>query len=179
VKNSISGRFGVGGNGGGDAHLDTERCALPLPMHSTSGACREYSLRPRWRRFAPARAGRDTAAARTLPQIFVPDDVPLDVSDDAAKIGLELAQAPVGALELMRMGVALMLDQCQLADPPIGLAQAHPKLLSQAHQPLACPVSLASVGNITAFGCTVVSITTRARSDGFIACVRLATARLS
>jgi hypothetical protein len=29
---------------------------------------------------------------------------------------------------------------------------------------------LASVGNITAFGCTVVSITTRPRSDGFIAC---------
>src|SRR5262249_5427182 len=39
--------------------------------------------------------------------------------------------------------------------------------------------SLASVGNITAFGCTVVSITTRARSDGFIASVRVATARLS
>src|SRR5215475_10201688 len=39
--------------------------------------------------------------------------------------------------------------------------------------------SLASVGNITAFGCTVVSITTRARSDGFIASVLVATARLS
>jgi len=39
--------------------------------------------------------------------------------------------------------------------------------------------SLASVGNITAFGCTVVSITTRARSDGFIASVRGATAKLS
>src|SRR5262245_11929570 len=39
--------------------------------------------------------------------------------------------------------------------------------------------SLASVGNITTFGCTVVSITTRARSDGFIASVRVATARLS
>src|SRR5262245_2561177 len=37
--------------------------------------------------------------------------------------------------------------------------------------------SLASVGNITAFGCTVVSITTRASSDGFIASVRVATAR--
>src|SRR5215467_366633 len=39
--------------------------------------------------------------------------------------------------------------------------------------------SLASVGNITAFGCTVVSITTRARSDAFIASVRVATAKLS
>ncbi len=72
--------------------------------------------------------------------------MPFDVADDAAKIGLELAQAPVGALELMRMGVALMLDQCQLADPPIGLAQPHPKLLSQAHQPLACPVQQLGVG---------------------------------
>src|SRR5262245_36413282 len=39
--------------------------------------------------------------------------------------------------------------------------------------------SLASVGNITAFGCTVVSITTRERSDGFMASVLVATARLS
>src|SRR5260221_3472496 len=38
---------------------------------------------------------------------------------------------------------------------------------------------LASVGNITAFGCTVVSITTQARSEGFIASVRVATAKLS
>jgi hypothetical protein len=64
-----------------------------------------------------------------LLQTFVPDDVPLDVADDAAKIGLELAQAPVGAFELMGMGVTLV--------------QAHPKLLSQAHQPLARPVQLA------------------------------------
>jgi hypothetical protein len=41
--------------------------------------------------------------------------VPLDVADDAAKIGLELAQAPVGAFELMGMGVTLVRDQCQLA----------------------------------------------------------------
>jgi hypothetical protein len=57
---------------------------------------------------------------------LVPDDVPLDVSDDAPEIGLELAQAPVGALELMGVGVALVLDQSQLADPPIGLAQLTP-----------------------------------------------------
>ena len=39
--------------------------------------------------------------------------------------------------------------------------------------------SLASVGNITAFGCTVVSTTTRAKSLGFIASVRVATDKLS
>src|SRR5215831_6387192 len=37
----------------------------------------------------------------------------------------------------MSMGVALVLDQSQLADPRIGLAQAHAELFSQAHQPLA------------------------------------------
>jgi hypothetical protein len=38
--------------------------------------------------------------------------------------------------------------------------------------------SLASVGNITGFGCMGVSIITPARSDGFIESVRVATARL-
>src|SRR5215469_1719885 len=80
----------------------------------------------------------------------------------------------------MGMGVALMLDQSQLADPRIGLAQAHADFfVSRTSRSRARLSSLASVGNITAFGCTVVSITTRARSDGFIASVRVATARLS
>src|SRR6516165_11766264 len=46
----------------------------------------------------------------------------------------------------MSMGVALMLDQSQLADPRIGLAQAHAELFSQAHQPLARPVEQLGVG---------------------------------
>ena len=40
-------------------------------------------------------------------------------------IDVDIGLAPVGALELMSMGVALVLDQSQLADPGIGLAQAH------------------------------------------------------
>jgi len=55
----------------------------------------------------------------------------------------------------MGMGVARMLDQSQLADPRIGLAQAHSELLRQSHRSRARLSSLASVGNITAFGCTV------------------------
>jgi hypothetical protein len=35
-------------------------------------------------------------------------DASPDVADDAAQIGLELAQASVGALELMGMGIALI-----------------------------------------------------------------------
>src|SRR5712671_3176005 len=48
-------------------------------------------------------------------------DLAGDVADDAAEIGLERAQSPVGALELLGMGVTLMLDQGELADPPIRL----------------------------------------------------------
>src|SRR5262249_17548221 len=81
---------------------------------------------------------------------------------------------------LVSMGVALVFDQSQLADPRVGLAQAHSELLRQSHQPLARSVEQLGVGwNITAFGCTVVSITTQARSEGFIASVRVATAKLS
>ena len=90
--------------------------------------------------------GQEQRSHERHPQNLIPDDVPLDVADDAAKIGLELAQALVGALELMGVGVTLVLDQCQLADPSIGLAQARPKLLSQAHQPLARPVEQLGVG---------------------------------
>ena len=39
-----------------------------------------------------------------------------------------------------------MLDQSQLADPRIGLAQAHSELLRQSHQPLARPVQQLGVG---------------------------------
>jgi hypothetical protein len=40
-------------------------------------------------------------------------------------------------------------------------------------------MSLASVGKVMFFGCTVVSTMTQARSDGLMAPVRAATARLS
>src|SRR5882757_5061839 len=46
-------------------------------------------------------------------------DLAGNVPDDAAEIGLERAQSPVGALELLGMGVTLMLDQGELANPRI------------------------------------------------------------
>ena len=39
-----------------------------------------------------------------------------------------------------------MLDQSQLADPRIGLAQAHAELLRQSYQPLARPVEQLGIG---------------------------------
>ena len=78
----------------------------------------------------------------------------------------------------MGMGVALVLDEGQLADPD--WRRLTPSFFARGtNRSRARLMSLASVGNITAFGCTVVSITTRARSDGFIASVRVATAKLS
>ena len=42
-------------------------------------------------------------------------DVAADVTDDAAQIGFE-PERPIGALELLGMGIALMLDQRRFAD---------------------------------------------------------------
>src|SRR5499433_3987177 len=72
------------------------------------------------RQHAPGEAQR---LGEDLFELGIAVDASPDVADDAAQIGLEPAQASVGALELMGMGIALMLDQRQLADPRIGLAQ--------------------------------------------------------
>ena len=60
------------------------------------------------------------------------------------QIGLEPAQASVGALELMGMGIALMLDQRQLADPRIGLAQFDTDMRGKPYQ--AFPRSVKQLG---------------------------------
>ena len=112
-------------------------------------------------------------------QALLIGDLAADVADDAAEIGPELAQRLAGALELMGVGVALMLHQRELADPGVRLAQAQATLCaSRTSISRARFISLASVGNATAFSCTVVSITIRERSEGFIASVRAAAARL-
>ena len=64
----------------------------------------------------------------------------------AAEIGLELAQGLCGAAELAGMGVALVLDERELADPRIGLAQLDAELFGQPHQLLARPVHQLGVG---------------------------------
>ena len=81
-----------------------------------------------------------------LAQLRVVAGPPRDVADHAAQIGLQLAQCLVGALELMRMGVTLVLDQRQLADADVGLAQAQSMLLRQPHQPLTGAIEQLGVG---------------------------------
>jgi hypothetical protein len=78
-------RAGVGGD---DRYLDAElvrRAGLPLPMHSVSGAWKEYNFQPRWRccwdRIWEARAsGRANAALK----VRVAFDLAPDVTDQAA-----------------------------------------------------------------------------------------------
>src|SRR5260221_4986510 len=101
-------------HGGGDAHLDAElvgpvRLALAdaLDLRRVQGIDLAAALAALLFQHAP---GQEQRSHERLPQNLIPDDVPLDVADDAAKIGLELAQALVGALELMGVGVTLVLD---------------------------------------------------------------------
>ena len=72
------------------------------------------------RQHAPGEAQR---LGKDFFELGVAIDASPDVSDDAAQIGLKPAQASGGALKLMGMGTALMLNQRQLADSRIGLAQ--------------------------------------------------------
>jgi hypothetical protein len=51
-----------------------------------------------------------------------------------------------GALELVRVGIALVLDERQLADAPIGLTQLYADLVGQPHQPLARPIEELGIG---------------------------------
>ena len=49
-------------------------------------------------------------------------DLAHDIADDPAEIGADRLQRPVGAVELLGVGVALMGDQRMFADPRVGLA---------------------------------------------------------
>ena len=49
-------------------------------------------------------------------------DLAHDVARDPAEIGADRPQRPVGALELLGVGIALVGDQRVLADPLVGLA---------------------------------------------------------
>src|SRR5450631_3551970 len=73
-------------------------------------------------------------------------DLAADVANDAAEIGPQLLEHPVGALELLGVGITLVLDQGELAYPRIGLTQIHPAQLRQPHQFLARPVQKLGIG---------------------------------
>jgi hypothetical protein len=69
-------------------------------------------------------------------------DLAGDVADHAAEISFELLRGPVGALELLGVGIALMLDQRELAHPRIGLAQFDAMPFRQPYQDLASAIRM-------------------------------------
>lgn len=73
-------------------------------------------MRPRWRwRCNGGRLVARPFEERIQPRIA--GDLATDVANGPAEIGLEPAQRLVRPLELLGVGIALMADQRQLADP--------------------------------------------------------------
>ena len=70
-------------------------------------------------------------------QLSLAPDLAYDVARDPAEIGADRPERPVGALELLGVGIALMGDQRMFADPLVGLAQPDAGLSGQLHQALA------------------------------------------
>lgn len=68
-------------------------------------------------------AGQHQLLGESLCEAIIARDLAPDVADDAAEIGLQGFERSPRPLELLGMGVALLLDQRELADPPVGLAQ--------------------------------------------------------
>jgi hypothetical protein len=64
-------------------------------------------------------------------------DLAHDIARDPAEIGADRPERPLGTLELLGVGIALMGDQRMFADPRVGLAKLNAGLPVQLHQPLA------------------------------------------
>ena len=60
-----------------------------------------------------------------------------DIAHHPSRISLELSQALARTLELLRMSIALLLDQLELSHPGVGLAQADERFARFAAVPLA------------------------------------------
>ena len=94
---------------------------------------------------AHAAGGRERMGEDAL-QFGVVLDLARDVACDPAEIGSDRLQRPVGAPELLGVGVALMGDQRMFAHPRVGLAQIDAGFFRQLHQPLARPMHELGVG---------------------------------
>jgi hypothetical protein len=136
--------------GGGNAHLDAE---LVRPMSLAFADAFDFrrmqgiDLRPALMLLLLVYAPRQQQ--QLCERHFEPAgvlDLAANVANDAAEIGAQLLEHPVGALELLGMGITLMLDQSELADPRIGLTQPHSMALRQPHQLLARPVQKLRIG---------------------------------
>jgi len=121
-------------------------------MHSTSGACRLPDLGAALSALLlahPSRQAQQPGEFGFLAGIAF--DLAGDIADDAAEKGPERAQSAIGALELFGMGVTLVLDEGELADPRVRLPDRYGQLLGQRYQLLTRPVQQLGVsrkGNV-------------------------------
>jgi hypothetical protein len=153
--------------GGHDGDFDAEligACALPLPMHSTSGAWKGQSFQPRWRR----RCERIWMARES------------NTANAASRSGLPLILARYRASGPSRVRKKRNSRWCRLncwhgrsarpswprAWPAAGkTGRLDPVLLCHpVEADNRCMQQLCVGGDVTFFGCTVVSTLTRAMS---------------
>ena len=91
-------------------------------------------------------AGEHQRVGEDALQCGVALDLAHDVARDPTEISADRPRRPVGALELLGVGVALMGDQRVFADPLVGLAKLDARLPGQPRQPLARPMHELGVG---------------------------------
>src|SRR5262249_29798084 len=137
---------------GGDAHLDAELIGfVRLSLADAFDLWRVQAV-DLWAALPTLLIAHPTGKVEhpgelSLEKVVV-HDLAFDVADDTTKKGLELAQRPLGALELAGVGVTLMLDELDLADPRIGLTQHDTELLGKPDQLLPGPVHQLGVGRV-------------------------------
>ena len=68
--------------------------------------------------------GQHQLLGKSLFEAVIACDPAANIADDAAKIGLQGFERPPRPLELLGMRVALLLDQREFANPPIGFGAA-------------------------------------------------------
>src|SRR4051812_32722891 len=144
-------------------------------MHSTSGACKRVEL--------PATLALALILDPTSPrerqreqvcEFRSADNLASDVADDAAEHRADAPQGSGSPLELLGVGIALVPDQRDLADPQVGLAQGYAPGLGEAHQALACTMhqlgirapGVCSPRTVVAEVGRVVRLASRARGPG-------------
>src|SRR5437763_7599070 len=126
----------------------------------------------------PHRQGEKMGKA--LPQRLVVADLAADIADHPTEPNAQELEFSPRSIELVAMGIAADHDRGALGHPTIALPQSHSSALGEIDQLLQRAMdSRASVGCAIAFGCTVVSTTTRSRSRVAKAPVLCATDKLS
>ena len=143
---------------GGDRHLEAEFVGpmrLALADTFDLGRVQGIDLWPSLMLALLAHAaGEHERTGEGALQVGVGLDLAHDVARDPAEISADRLQRPVGALELLGVGIPLMGDQRMFADPLVGLAQPDAGFLRQlTSRSRARCISLASVGKAIALGC--------------------------